>query len=109
MPSFFFKTTRPPPTSPLFPNPPLFRSGQAYVVGEDAYVVVLKKHEPADMDEFERSEEHTSELQSRLHLLCPPFFLKPPAPHRHLPSSPTRRSSDRGKRTSSAKTPTWSC
>jgi len=29
-------------------------SGQAYVVGEDAYVVVLKEHEPADMDEFER-------------------------------------------------------
>jgi peptidyl-prolyl cis-trans isomerase D len=29
-------------------------SAQAYVIGEDAYVVALKEHEPADMDEFEK-------------------------------------------------------
>src|SRR5256884_7403295 len=29
---------------------------------------------------LERSEEHTSELQSRLHLVCPPLLEKTPAP-----------------------------
>src|SRR3990172_3980706 len=41
-----------------------------------------------------RSEEHTSELQSRLHLLCPLFFFKCYGDHRDLHSFPTRRSSD---------------
>src|SRR3990167_2004937 len=41
-----------------------------------------------------RSEEHTSELQSQSNLVLPFFFFKEPGPHRDLPSSPPRRSSD---------------
>src|SRR5437870_4649585 len=40
-----------------------------------------------------RSEEHTSELQSRGHLVCR-LLLECSAAHRDLPSFPTRRSSD---------------
>src|SRR2546429_5053374 len=71
---------RRPPRSTLFPYTTLFRS-------PDATVVVMTAHgtmdtaiqamqrgaydylaKPFDLDE--RSEEHTSELQSRLHLVC---------------------------------------
>src|SRR5207249_3513779 len=40
-----------------------------------------------------RSEEHTSELQSRFDLVCR-LLLEKPGHHPHLPSFPTRRSSD---------------
>src|SRR5687768_15694538 len=43
--------------------------------------------------QLERSEEHTSELQSRLHLVCR-LLLERLAHHRDLHSFPTRRSSD---------------
>src|SRR2546422_8591912 len=79
---------RRPPRSPLFPYTPLFRS-----VGErlrvrvhqpvtpralenpgavDAAAVVrhADRHARALAHRRERSEEHTSELQSRLHLVC---------------------------------------
>src|SRR5205809_2484493 len=71
--TFFFSMIRPPPRSTLFPYTTLFRS--------------LKKRPPvrwatawsvsgsggtgmAWTCPLERSEEHTSELQSRLHLVC---------------------------------------
>src|SRR3989338_5090 len=41
----------------------------------------------------QRSEEHTSELQSQFHLVCPLFFLMIRRPPRSTPF-PTRRSSD---------------
>src|SRR5690625_6428895 len=85
--SFFFFMLRPPPRSPLFPYTTLFRSVAAYgpkalrLAGEiaDGYILQL-----ADLDIAEwmiatvrqaaadagRSEEHTSELQSRGHLVC---------------------------------------
>src|SRR5205809_3736861 len=58
---------RPPPRSTLFPYTTLFRS-----------LVCKPQHHPLTGDEIlscprgarGRSEEHTSELQSRLHLVC---------------------------------------
>src|SRR2546429_6515761 len=70
---------RRPPRSTLFPYTTLFRSAQA------ATQLVIVEHRQngvrevrgivSDQDVFarfgrERSEEHTSELQSRLHLVC---------------------------------------
>src|SRR2546429_6760335 len=61
---------RRPPRSTLFPYTTLFRSAQI----EDGSVVVLGGQPPigklAVVHPFHRSEEHTSELQSRLHLVC---------------------------------------
>src|SRR5437870_9152864 len=84
---------RPPPTSTLFPYTTLFRSPltavpqrtalshafgglAAGLVGTAEYFLGLTEH-PAQFTAFrtsaivaERSEEHTSELQSRGHLVC---------------------------------------
>src|SRR2546422_6142274 len=71
---------RRPPRSTLFPYTTLFRSadldplmhelvGDAVVVVLDEDVVVDVHAGVAPLGEF-RSEEHTSELQSRLHLVC---------------------------------------
>src|SRR2546422_7033644 len=65
--SFFFLMIRRPPRSTLFPYTTLFRSL--------AFPAQLRV-EPfagggfAIMEALNRSEEHTSELQSRLHLVC---------------------------------------
>src|SRR3989449_8043913 len=60
---------RRPPRSTLFPYTTLFRSErfEAAVEGHGGDLMVddLRSPEPDD-----RSEEHTSELQSRLHLVC---------------------------------------
>src|SRR2546429_2924257 len=66
--SFFFLMIRRPPRSTLFPYTTLFRSRSAVsgnscispraFLGDNAFGSKL------------RSEEHTSELQSRLHLVC---------------------------------------
>src|SRR6202522_4700549 len=61
---FFFLMIRRPPRSTLFPYTTLFRSmwNQGTEVGHDVSVLgALVPH---------RSEEHTSELQSRRHLVC---------------------------------------
>src|SRR2546429_6077451 len=59
---------RRPPRSTLFPYTTLFRSGQQNQnpLGLDP----LNQLGFKDIDKFSRSEEHTSELQSRLHLVC---------------------------------------
>src|SRR2546422_7051551 len=72
---FFFLMIRRPPRSTLFPYTTLFRSvatlqaegaGTNYAVGGlYAWAAIL-----ANRLTGERSEEHTSELQSRLHLVC---------------------------------------
>src|SRR2546429_2483615 len=68
---FFFLMIRRPPRSTLFPYTTLFRS--------NAYVLVVHErdalahglvHPRDDRIVPHRSEEHTSELQSRLHLVC---------------------------------------
>src|ERR1041385_5933669 len=62
---FFFLMIRRPPNSTLFPYTTLFRS---------IFVPALEfsdgVSQPRARDEPGRSEEHTSELQSRLHLVC---------------------------------------
>src|SRR2546422_4727658 len=66
---------RRPPRSTLFPYTTLFRSSKLMslsCVAEDSFadgaftISVID----ARQKRFERSEEHTSELQSRLHLVC---------------------------------------
>src|SRR2546429_4521138 len=61
---------RRPPRSTLFPYTTLFRSGhqlQADDLGCECHRLVQVGHAGPDKA---RSEEHTSELQSRLHLVC---------------------------------------
>src|SRR2546422_7337815 len=59
---------RRPPRSTLFPYTTLFRSRPAGNRGRDIYGV--KGKTAAVPWQHSRSEEHTSELQSRLHLVC---------------------------------------
>src|SRR5439155_20798193 len=64
---FFFLMIRPPPRSTLFPYTTLFRSLGVLLAparpGRRQRVALLSAGE-------DRSEEHTSELQSRGHLVC---------------------------------------
>src|SRR5436309_7516715 len=75
---FFFLIIRPPPKSTLFPYTMLFRSrqvvdaafvavGAVELLGE-LQVVAVVDHGPHHR--VSRSEEHTSELQSRENLVC---------------------------------------
>src|SRR2546422_6391257 len=70
---FFFLMIRRPPRSTLFPYTTLFRSGplvgRFHGVISDKAKVPLECRTP-DQIQVLRSEEHTSELQSRLHLVC---------------------------------------
>src|SRR3989442_7680460 len=64
--TFFFLMIRRPPRSTLFPYTTLFRShGQDADYEQDDVHTHLARLQPG-----ERSEEHTSELQSRPHLVC---------------------------------------
>src|SRR2546429_4669911 len=71
---FFFLMIRRPPRSTLFPYTTLFRSLQERGIVN----ALIDPHRPSRRSSFivpgvtpeERSEEHTSELQSRLHLVC---------------------------------------
>src|SRR5690349_24812734 len=78
---FFFSSYRQPPRSTLFPYTTLFRShedaGRLRIVGrarlpvegaEDTEIVAFRTDEMPG--EHVRSEEHTSELQSRRDLVC---------------------------------------
>src|SRR2546429_7114692 len=64
---------RRPPRSTLFPYTTLFRS-QNFAWSPDgkqiAFLAPDAKTEAEEKKEKDRSEEHTSELQSRLHLVC---------------------------------------
>src|SRR2546427_6091892 len=64
---------RRPPRSTLFPYTTLFRSEIAHVLddAEHRYVDAPEHRDTAPrVDERERSEEHTSELQSQSNLVC---------------------------------------
>src|SRR6201982_4233097 len=62
---FFFLMIRRPPRSTLFPYTTLFRSrGRVGVLEEEAVVRALARQLG------DRSEEHTSELQSHVNLVC---------------------------------------
>src|SRR5690606_41702544 len=74
---FLFLMLRRPPRSTLFPYTTLFRSGHrsgGVIVGDRAAVVTgveqLELVPQADAGDDGRSEEHTSELQSRENLVC---------------------------------------
>src|SRR2546422_6079311 len=75
---FFFLMIRRPPRSTLFPYTTLFRSLAAIPVlvmsqadwEEDAAAARAAGARQFRVKPSRRSEEHTSELQSRLHLVC---------------------------------------
>src|SRR2546422_2782256 len=78
---FFFLMIRRPPRSTLFPYTTLFRSLAAQQPEEDwsRYLahhkpkwsqIAISGHSGRGVRGDDRSEEHTSELQSRLHLVC---------------------------------------
>src|SRR6478752_2806468 len=65
----FFLMMRPPPRSTLFPYTTLFRSTPSQINAESAKpppCLLARNCRAGGL----RSEEHTSELQSRLHLVC---------------------------------------
>src|SRR6266436_8189433 len=62
--SFFFLMIRRPPRSTLFPYTTLFRSPPSRAIPADG------SYRHRRRGDKRRSEEHTSELQSRLHLVC---------------------------------------
>src|SRR6266436_8873744 len=73
---FFFLMIRRPPRSTLFPYTTLFRSpasnSACSIAARDRPCVALVPRPIASSmrQRCRRSEEHTSELQSRLHLVC---------------------------------------
>src|SRR2546422_8234077 len=81
---FFFLMIRRPPRSTLFPYTTLFRSIPRWLMALVAILYVLalviattvnlaQAHNPNGNEMYPwelRSEEHTSELQSRLHIVC---------------------------------------
>src|SRR5256885_10478945 len=70
---FFFLMIRRPPRSTLFPYTTLFRSIMNSLKSEGVAKLVIVTDEPAKYDGValaERSEEHTSELQSPCNLVC---------------------------------------
>src|SRR5436305_5812978 len=85
---FFFLMIRPPPRSTLFPYTTLFRSHDVQHLRErrDVHRVGGLRLRPG------RSEEHTSELQSRPHLVCRLLLEKKknnkttPTSARHIPT-----------------------
>src|SRR2546422_4140594 len=72
--AFFFLMIRRPPRSTLFPYTTLFRSHpEAHARAEELraeYVAAVEGRVVRRQKANPRSEEHTSELQSRLHLVC---------------------------------------
>src|SRR2546422_7810460 len=86
---------RRPPRSTLFPYTTLFRSRTQFQHCPDAptdldhdelghvLIRLLRRRK----DRFTRSEEHTSELQSRLHLVCRLLLEKKKQPRRHETST----------------------
>src|SRR2546429_3760049 len=67
---FFFLMIRRPPRSTLFPYTTLFRSARENPRHKSVHLRHFSSHSPRGSLSFCRSEEHTSELQSRLHLVC---------------------------------------
>src|SRR5260370_21923510 len=71
---FFFLMIRRPPRSTLFPYTTLFRSRRQHMVGAADIIADRLRRMRAQKDraggDRRRSEEHTSELQSHLNLVC---------------------------------------
>src|SRR2546429_3010737 len=93
---FFFLMIRRPPRSTLFPYTTLFRSGSYGGLGASTPVAtLLLSSRTALTARRSRSEEHTSELQSRLHLVCRLLLEKKKQPAEHsrisAPNHPLRK------------------
>src|SRR5467141_4331282 len=69
-PFFFFLMIRRPPRSTLFPYTTLFRSGACGNLPGAAGCELHRQRRDARQGPCARSEEHTSELQSHLNLVC---------------------------------------
>src|SRR5260370_3734488 len=88
--SFFFLMIRRPPRSTLFPYTTLFRSALviSFTLGTLLGVIIAWRRGSAF--DFIRSEEHTSELQSHLNLVCRLLLEKKnkqrPSPSKRVPS-----------------------
>src|SRR5690349_22117916 len=73
---FFFLMIRRPPRSTLFPYTTLFRSMSEITARREASQPIREKtggstfKNPPGQSSWQRSEEHTSELQSRRDLVC---------------------------------------
>src|SRR3712207_7037828 len=79
---FFFLMIRRPPRSTLFPYTTLFRSPPTYSAEQHSAVITAALTRPSELGlpfaswtldrlvSYLRSEEHTSELQSRQYLVC---------------------------------------
>src|SRR5690625_5408926 len=92
-PLLFFLRLRPPPRSPLFPYTTLFRSSRVSFLtwlrpfnALDAVAI-----ETSSIETGSRSEEHTSELQSRGHLVCRLLLEKKKTVRRYVPTCATTR------------------
>src|SRR2546430_6572523 len=96
---FFFLMIRRPPRSTLFPYTTLFRSarpqrrvgvlvevegGEDDDAGGAARIIILTTF---DLDEYARSEEHTSELQSQSNLVCRLLLVKNTLPNSQFSAS----------------------
>src|SRR2546429_3994840 len=85
---FFFLMIRRPPRSTLFPYTTLFRSAAEMVLrrslehSADVIESLLGAYGDSTQGRGGRSEEHTSELQSRLHLVCRLLLEKKKHEHR---------------------------
>src|SRR2546429_2656286 len=98
---FFFLMIRRPPRSTLFPYTTLFRSRNQMTGCDQPSSMpqaVLGRSFSSNQDE-RRSEEHTSELQSRLHLVCRLLLEKK---HPTTPSTASRSPACCGARASGA-------
>src|ERR1043166_10071138 len=74
---FFFLMIRRPPRSTLFPYTTLFRSPEVWRTGP-----LARRWDQSSGSMLQRSEEHTSELQSRFGISYAVFCLKKNKPYR---------------------------
>src|SRR5438876_7515637 len=82
----FFLKIRPPPRSTLFPYTTLFRS--RFEVHHILICEEYRKHR-SDTIHAHRSEEHTSELQSPVHIVCRLLLEKKKNTQRIMAKAPT--------------------
>src|ERR1017187_10856582 len=90
---FFFLMIRRPPRSTLFPYTTLFRSGDHALGFRD------EARQRIQHRRFSRSEEHTSELQSPMYLVCRLLLEKKKKIKNKQPSEQTERKTDTGQLT----------
>src|SRR5436305_9857622 len=93
-PALFLSMIPRPPRPTLFPYTTLFRSFEQL----DRPVVMRRAEPPRDREQIERSEEHTSELQSRPHLVCRLLLEKKLELVPRQPSQAARTDGERARR-----------